>query len=63
MVKAGDPGSEDRPAPRRSARGQKKAADKYDRQAAALRANLKRRQQQRRAAEDRAKDGVPSDAE
>lgn len=39
------------PAPRLSAKGKKKADEKFARQAAALRANLKRRHQQRRGQE------------
>jgi len=56
-------GEDGKPAPRRSDRGQRKAEEKYARQAAALRANLKRRQQQRRGAEDHTKDDAPPDAE
>jgi len=54
---------EDKPAPRRSDRGQKKAQEKFDRQAAALRANLKRRHQQRRATDENSDDTPPRDSE
>lgn len=55
----------DRPTagPRRSARGQKKAEEKYARQAEALRANLRRRQQQRRGQADDTQDNGKSDTE
>ncbi len=46
--------------PRRSAKGKKKAEEKFARQAAALRANLKRRHQQRRGqVADEGDDGEP----
>jgi hypothetical protein len=43
---------DDKPAPRTSAEGKKRAAEKYDRQAASLRANLRRRKQQQRGQDD-----------
>lgn len=43
---------DDNPAPRTSAEGKKRAAEKYDRQAASLRANLRRRKQQQRGQQD-----------
>ena len=51
----------DKPQPRRSAKGEKKAAEKFARQAAALRANLKRRHAQRRAQDDDAKPAREAD--
>ena len=42
------PGDEKSVGPRRSAKGKKKAEEKFARQAASLRANLKRRHEQRR---------------
>jgi len=48
------------PGPRASARGNKRAEEKFERQAAALRANLRRRNQQRRGQEDNEQaDGEP----
>ena len=43
---------DEKPAPRTSAKGDKRAVEKYDRQAASLRANLRRRKQQQRGQED-----------
>ena len=54
------PGDEKSVGPRRSAKGKKKAEEKFARQAAALRSNLKRRHQQRRGQEgDETGDGDP----
>ena len=54
-------GDKDKPdGPALSAKGEKKAQEKYQRQAEALRANLRRRHEQRRGQEDEApvdKDG------
>ena len=49
--------------PRRSAKGKKKAEEKFARQAAALRANLKRRHQQRRGQGDDAETESDPDSE
>ncbi len=51
------------PAPRLSAKGKKKADEKFARQAAALRANLKRRHQQRRGQEGDEQRGGKADEE
>ncbi len=54
---------DEKPAPRTSAQGKKKAAEKYDRQAAALRANLRRRKQQQRGLDDTDRGDGDADAE
>lgn len=43
---------DEKPAPRTSAKGAKRAEEKYERQAASLRANLRRRNRQRRSQDD-----------
>jgi len=43
---------DEKPAPRASAKGKKRAEEKFERQAASLRANLRRRNQQRRGQDD-----------
>lgn len=50
-------------APHTSAKGKKRAEEKFKRQAAALRANLRRRTQQRRGQEGDQPDGGESDTE
>ena len=50
-------------APSRSAEGKKRAAEKYDRQAASLRANLRRRKQQRRGTAGNKQDDGEADTE
>lgn len=59
---------DEKPAPRtsvpqRSDRGQKRAEEKYDRQAASLRANLRRRNQQRRGQDDNDRGDGEADSE
>jgi hypothetical protein len=50
-------------APRRLVRGRKRAEEKYERQAAALRANLRRRNRQRRGAAGNERDDGEADTE
>jgi hypothetical protein len=54
---------DEKPAPRTSAKGQKRAEEKYDRQAASLRANLRRRNQQRRGQDDNDRGDGEADSE
>ncbi|MCZ6454370.1 MAG: hypothetical protein O7A62_10025 [Alphaproteobacteria bacterium] len=57
------PEDEKSPAPRPSARGKKRAEEKFERQAASLRANLHRRRQQRRGQDGDEQDGGEPDPE
>ncbi len=55
---------DDKPAaPRPSARGDKRAEERFERQAAALRVNLRRRNQQRRGQDGDNKEGGEPDTE
>lgn len=53
----------EKPAPRTSAKGKKNAAEKYARQAASLRANLRRRNRQRRGQDDTEQGDGDADSE
>jgi hypothetical protein len=54
---------DEKSAPRTSAKGKKRADEKYARQAEALRANLHRRKQQQRGTSDNEQEGGETDAE